>query len=104
MSSGNKRVVEPKNGDQPTPVELALACLVVALEERDPGLCDRWVEHAESDALHAEIRRLHTQAPNPLLVANLHEAMNIARHVRFIAKTAVRVEPVVERKRRKGRT
>lgn len=103
MSSGTKRVTEPKNPDQPTPVELALACLVVALEENDPGLTDRWVAHAESDALHADIRRLHTQAPNPVLVANLQEAMTIARHVRFIVKAAVRAEPGAERKRRKGR-
>lgn len=103
MSSGTKRVSEPKNHEPPTPVELALACLVVTLEERDPGLCDRWVEHAESDALHAEIRRLHTQAPNPALVANLQEAMTIARHVRFIVKSHIRPAPESERKRRKGR-
>lgn len=104
MSSGKTRVTEPKNPDPPTPVELALACLVVTLEEREPGLCDRWVQHAESDALHAEIRRLHTQAPNPVLVANLQEAMTIARQVRFIVKSHVRPEPEPERKRRKGRT
>lgn len=96
-------MTEPKDPELPSPVELALACLVVTLEERDPGLCDRWVEHAESDALHAEIRRLHTQAPNPALVANLQSAMTIARHIRFIVKGHVRPEPEPERKRRKGR-
>lgn len=103
MSSGTKRVNEPKDTVPPTPVELALACLVVTLEERDPGVCDRWVEHAESDALHVEVRRLHGQAPNPELAANLQAAMTLARHVRFITKAAVRPEPGAERKRRKGR-
>lgn len=79
-----------KNNDPPSAVELALACLVVTLEERDPGLCDRWVQHAESDALHAEIRRLHTQAPNPELVANLQEAMTLARNIRFVAVAHIR--------------
>jgi hypothetical protein len=72
--------------------------LVVTLEEQYPGLADRWVAHAESDALHAEIRRLHAQAPNPDLVANLQGAMTIARHVRFIVKSHVRPEG----RRRKG--
>lgn len=93
----------PKNHEPPTPVELALACLVVTLEERDPGLTDRWVEHAESDAVHAELRRLHTQAPNPVLVANLQEAMTIARHVRFVVKAAIGRDPEPDKKRRKGR-
>lgn len=104
MSSGKTRVTEPKNGDEPSPLTLAIACLVVTIEERDPGFADRWVEHAESDALHAEIRRLHAQAPNPVLVANLQEAMTIARNVRFVVKSHVRPEqPEPERKRRKGR-
>lgn len=92
-----KRAMNGKT-DPPTAVELALACLMVTLEERDPGLCDRWVQHAESDALHAEIRRLHTQAPNPDLVANLQEAMALARSIRFVVKAHVR--PEARRKRR----
>lgn len=85
-----KPPMEPKNPDPPSPVELALACLAVTLEERDPGLVDRWVRHAESDAVHAEIRRLHTQAPNPELAANLQEAMELARSIRFVVKAHVR--------------
>lgn len=89
-----------KNNDPPSAVELALACLVVTLEERDPGLCDRWVQHAESDALHAEIRRLHTQAPNPELVANLREAMELARSIRYVVMAHVRPR---RRKRERAR-
>lgn len=92
----------PKNPEPPSPVELALACLVVALEEREPGLTDRWVQHAESDALHAEIRRLHTQAPNPELVANLQMAMTIARHVRFVVKSHIRPAPEPDKRRKRG--
>lgn len=103
MSSRKTRVIEPMNREPPTPVELALACLVAALEERDPTLCDRWVAHAESDALHADIRRLHAHAPNPVLAANLQAAMALARSVRFVVKSHIRPEPVVERKRRKDR-
>lgn len=79
-----------KENDPPSPVELALACLVVTLEERDPGLCDRWVEHAESDALHAEIRRLHAKATNPLLAENLQVAMTLARQIRFVVHSHTR--------------
>lgn len=96
-----------KDPDPPTPVELALACLMVALEERDPTLSDRWVSHAEDDALHAEVRRLHAKAPRPQLVANLHEAMEIAQRVRFLVKAHVKAEPKAEepvrKARRKGR-
>lgn len=100
--------MDDANGEPPSPVELALACLVVTLEEQNPGLSDRWVNHAESDALHAEIRRLHAKAPNPALVANLNAAMVIARHIRFVVAAHVRpAEAVVEtskqRRRRKER-
>lgn len=87
--------------DPPSAVELALACLMVTLEEGDPGLCDRWVQHAESDALHAEIRRLHTQAPNPELVANLHEAMALARSIRWVVKAHVRPDAKAEARRKR---
>lgn len=91
-----------KDKDPPSPDVLALTCLVVTLEERDPGFADQWVRHAEDDALHAEIRRLHSEAPNPALVANLQAAMALVRDVRFVAKSHAR--PVeAGRKRRKGR-
>lgn len=85
-----KRAMNEKENDPPSPVELALACLVVTLEERDPGLCDSWVEHAESDALHAEIRRIHAKAPNPMLAQHLQEAMTLARQIRFVALSHTR--------------
>lgn len=88
-----------RNGDPPSPVELALACLVVALEERDPGLADAWVRHAESDALHSEVRRLHAKTPNPDLITNLHAARDMAVRVRYVVKSHVRQPPA---KRRKG--
>lgn len=99
----NGREAEP-----PSPLELALACLMVALEDRDPGLSDRWVKHAESDALHAEVRRLHSQAPNPALMENLRSAMGIARHIRFIVKSHAPSVPQAKaeepaRRKRKGR-
>lgn len=92
--------MEPKNDDPPTPVELALACLVVALQERDPSLSDRWVGHAESDALHSEIRRIHAAAPNPELSANLQDAMALARKIRFVA--AAHVKPRRGKRQREG--
>lgn len=76
--------MEPTNNDPPSPVELALACLVVTLEEMIPGIADSWVQHAESDALHSEIRRIHARAENPRLAQNLHEAMKLARDIRFV--------------------
>jgi hypothetical protein len=71
----------------PSPLELALSSLLVALGEKDPGLADRWVRHAENDALHAEVRRLHSKAPAPLLVANLRAGAVIAQRIRFIMKS-----------------
>lgn len=76
----------------PSPVELALNSLTVALERRLPGLVDEWATEAENAALHAEVRRLHARAENPVLVANLHAAMTIAREARFIVSAHVKRE------------
>lgn len=94
----------PMNGktEPPSPVELAMACLVATLEEKWPGFSDAWVQHTESDALHAEIRRLHTQAPNPELVANLQGAMALARNIRFVVKAHVRPATKPEGRRKRG--
>lgn len=82
-----------------------MAYLVATLEEKVPGIADRWVEHAESEAMHSEVRRLHARAPNPVLVANLREAMTIARNARFVVRAHVKPEQPTEElaPKRKGK-
>lgn len=100
---GLETVSEPTD-PPPPPLELALNSLVVALEEMLPGLADRWADKAEDEALHSEVRRLHAKAENPALIANLHAAMTIARHARFVARAHVKREaPAEEAPKRKGR-
>lgn len=78
---------DPTDGQRrvPLPIELAVACLFVALEERIPGLSDRCLELSESDSMATEVRRLHAPAPNPELAAAMQEATGLIRHFRTVA-------------------
>lgn len=81
------------------PTALAVAYGAAAVEEMHPGFLDRWLELAESDAIHAEIRRLREPPPNPRLTDVLRRTIVLVRHIRFVALAHISTE----RRKRKRR-
>lgn len=97
--------MEPKNGEPPSPVELLVTSLLLVLERRLPAVADDLVMTMETEALLSELRRLHSNAPNPDLVANLHRGKEMAVRARYVVLGQAQANELAEprRKRRKGR-
>ncbi|MDB5448226.1 MAG: hypothetical protein JWQ97_3543 [Phenylobacterium sp.] len=77
---------------------LAMAYGAAIMEELHPGFLDRWVELAESDSLHMEIRRLREPPPSAALTEVLRRTNVLVRHIRFVALAHISTE---RRKRKK---